>query len=184
MFPLLPFIASAATAIASSLRAIAASTIRKAIKKAVSSAIDTIVKSSSRSIVSDALGPDATKLLKEAKKALNATKIDTKKSPDAPKKTSIPKETLPEKSHSPAPKTSDTTVKSQNDNGDGSNDDKQYVWQDALGSEQPDIIGTKDSIYFRLSQEEKQKLWDAYKNGDVAPYDIDELREFGAINFI
>lgn len=194
MFPIIPLLARAATAIASSLRAAAASTIRSAIKKTVSSTINTIVKTSANTIVSDALGPEATRFLKEAQKALKQQKTKPKtastKEPEqqsAPKKpkTVIPKETRPATTTPsangnvkvPVPKTSLIP--------DGeSEESKKYVWQDALGVNQPDTIGTKDSIYFKLSESEKQKLWDAYNNGDIEPYDVDELREFGVINFI
>ncbi len=194
MFPIIPLLARAATAIASSLRAAAASAIRSAIKKTVSSTINTIVKTSTNTIVSDALGPEATRLLKEAQKALKQPKTKPKtSSPKDPEqqstpktqKTVIPKETRPAtttpsengKVKAPVPKTSLLQ--------DGESEEtKHYVWQDALGVNQPDTIGTKDSIYFKLSQEEKQKLWDAYNNGYVEPYELDGLREFGVINFI
>lgn len=54
----------------------------------------------------------------------------------------------------------------------------------ALGTNQPDNVGTSRSNFFKLNKREKEELWKSYNEGVYAPYEGDFYREEGELNFI
>lgn len=54
----------------------------------------------------------------------------------------------------------------------------------ALGTNQPDLVGTSRSSFFKLNKREKEELWKSYNEGVYAAYEGDFYREEGELNFI